>query len=98
VERDKKERVMTAAHVAQKSEAHDAGRVLNPRRTRQDFFHTSSGRGRAFHRSAVWKLEIDEGIALIFVRKEAGWDSAGKKAGRHAEGNQQHDHHDRLSD
>ena len=98
LERDKEERVITGAHVAQQTEAYDAGRVLDPRRTRQNFFHIGSDRGRALHRSPVRKLEIDEGIALIFVRKETRWHSAGKKAARHAEGHEQHDDHDRLSD
>src|SRR5712692_1522916 len=98
LERNKKERVITSAHVAQQTEADDAGRVSNPRRTRQDFFHISRGRGRAFQRSPVRKLEIDEGIALIFVRKEARWHSAGKKAACQAKGHEQHDHDDGLSD
>ncbi len=48
LERDEKERVITGSHEAQQTEADDAGRVLNARRTRKDFFYIRRGRGRAF--------------------------------------------------
>ena len=98
LERNKKERVITGAHIAQQTEADDAGRIFNPRSIGQDFFHVSRDRSRAFQRSSVWELEIHERIALIFVRKKTRWHSAGKKAGPHAKGHEENDHDNGLSD
>ncbi len=98
LERNKKERVVTGAHEAQQTEADDTGRVFNPRSIAQDFFHVGRDRSGAFQRSSVRELEIDEGIALIFVRKETRWHSAGKKGGPHSKGHEQHDHDNGLSD
>src|SRR5882762_11210203 len=98
LERNKKERVVTGAHEAEQTEADDTCRVFNPRSIAQDFFHVRCDRSGAFQRSSVRELEIDEGIALIFVRKKTRWHSAGKKAGRHAKGHEQNHHDNGLSD
>src|SRR5439155_16409174 len=73
------------------TETDDAGRVLNAWCVRQDFLHIRCYRGRALERSTIRELEVYEGIALIFVRKEARRHAVGKKHSAHAEGHEQHD-------
>src|SRR4029077_15168495 len=98
LERDKKERVVTGAYKAEQTKTDDAGRVSNSRCICQNFFNVSRDGCRAFQRSSVRELEIDVGIALVFVRKEARGHSVGKKAARQAKGHEQHDHDDGLSE
>src|SRR5580692_9124298 len=84
LECDKKERVVTGAHVAQQTETDDACRVLYAGRAHQDFLYISGSRSCTFQRSAVRELKIDEGVALIFVWKKTRRYSVGKKSARQA--------------
>src|SRR5713101_7188160 len=68
---DKEERVITGPHVAQQTEADDAGGILDARCVSQDFFNVSCSRIRAFQRSRVRQLHIDKGIALVLVGQKA---------------------------
>src|SRR5579862_613663 len=82
LELNKKGGVVTGANKAQEAEAHKRGRVLHPRCVHDDFFYIGNNRGRTFQRRSVWKLNIDIGIALIFIREKAGRKMARKESCR----------------
>src|SRR5271169_5256963 len=98
LEGHKKSRVVTGAHKTEQAEADETRDMLDPGRVHEGFFHIHGNRPRPFQRSAVGKLHIDVEIPLMLVRKEAGWNPAGKKTGRYAKDRKQDHHHDRFSD
>src|SRR6516164_7344953 len=64
----------------------DAGGIHN------DLLNVLHNRGGAFERGRVGELDIDVGVALVFVWKKARWDTAREKSCGDAKHQQQHRH------
>ena len=84
---DEIEGVVTGPDKAEQAEANNGRGVLDAWRIGEDLLNLSRRCARAFQRSRVRKLHVDEGIALVFIGQEAGWqpaakENSGKPAGR----------------
>src|SRR5580692_2728488 len=93
LESDYKKCVVAGTNKTEQAETDDAGRVFHTRRVRQNIFDLCRGLRCPLERSAVGQLQVDVGVALIFIRKEARRHTIAKESGGDAERQQEHNHH-----
>src|SRR5580658_4972674 len=70
LESDNEESVVAGTNKTEQAETDDTGRVLHPRCVRQNVFDLCRGLRCPLQRCAVGQLQVDVGIALVFIRKE----------------------------
>src|SRR6266852_1621876 len=78
---DKEKGVVTGSDEAEQAETDDAGGVLHTGCVGQHLLDFPYGLVRPLERGSVWKLEIDEDIALIFIGQETRWHPATDETG-----------------
>src|ERR1700730_3991307 len=88
---DKDKGVITGAYEAEQAEADDAGAVLHTGFVGQYLLDFPYGLVGPLEGGSVWKLDVKEEIALIFIRQETRGHPAAEETGGREERGQYHE-------